>query len=84
MQRAHKFDIEAKRPNSGFNTLVPALYDRVIPCLPRPLESEGRFVKPSLVHDDLWYAHSGLDVGTGEPAIFDACSFYAHNECKAL
>ena len=82
MRRALDLEIEAKGTDSEFDTLVPALFDKVIPRLLRPLESDGRSVKPSLVHGDLWYANSGIDVGTGESLIFDACSFYAHNECK--
>ena len=83
MQWALELEREAKGPDSEFDTLIPSLFDKVIPRLLCPLETEGRSVKPSLVHGDLWYANSGLDVGTGEPVIFDACSFYAHNECKA-
>lgn len=64
-----------------FDILVPVLFDKVIPRLLRPLESEGRSVKPSLVHGDLWYANSGIDMATYESLVFDACSFYAHNEC---
>lgn len=59
---------------------MPVLFDKVIPRLLRPLESSGRSVKPSLVHGDLWYANSGIDTETGKLLIFDACSFYAHNE----
>lgn len=83
MRRAFDLEVEAKGPDPEFDTLVPALFDKVIPRLLRPLESEGRSVKPSLVHGDLWYANSGIDVGSGESLIFDACSFYAHNECKS-
>lgn len=77
-----KLELEAKGPDPDFEVLVPVLFDKVIPRLLRPLESEGRSVKPSLVHGDLWYANSGIDVDTGQSLIFDACCFYAHNECK--
>lgn len=80
MKWALELEIEAKGPAPEFDVLVPVLFGKVIPRLLRPLESEGRSVKPSLVHGDLWYANSGIDVGTGESLIFDACSFYAHNE----
>lgn len=83
MKWALELEIEAKGPAPEFDVLVPVLFGKVIPRLLRPLESEGRSVKPSLVHGDLWYANSGIDVGTGESLIFDACSFYAHNECKS-
>lgn len=82
MRWALNLELEAKGPDPEFDVLVPVLFDKVIPRLLRPLESEGRSVKPSLVHGDLWYANSGIDVDTGESLIFDACCFYAHNECE--
>jgi len=84
MRLAFELEFEAKGPDPEFDTLVPVLFEKVIPRLLRPLESEGRSVKPSLVHGDLWYANSGIDVDTGESLVFDACSFYAHNECKSI
>lgn len=83
MKLALDLEIKAKGSDPEFDTLVPTLFEKIIPRLLRPLESEGRSVKPSLVHGDLWYANSGTDVDTGEPLVFDACCFYAHNECKA-
>lgn len=83
MRWALDLELKAKGPDPEFDVLVPILFDKVIPRLLRPLESEGRSVKPSLMHGDLWYANSGIDVGTEESIIFDACSFYAHNECKS-
>ncbi|KAH1618693.1 hypothetical protein KXV70_002168 [Aspergillus fumigatus] len=80
MRWALDCEIAAKGFDPEFDELVPALFGKVIPRLLRPLESEGRFVKPSLVHGDLWYANSGIDLETNEPLIFDACCFYAHNE----
>ena len=80
---ALKLELEVKGPDPEFDVLLPVLFDKVIPRLLRPLESEGRSVKPSLVHGDLWYANSGIDVDTDGSVIFDACCFYAHNECKS-
>ncbi|MCJ1356773.1 MAG: hypothetical protein MMC33_006769 [Icmadophila ericetorum] len=79
---ALKLELEAKGPDAEFDVLLPVLFDKVIPRLLRPLESDGRSVKPSLVHGDLWYANSGIDVDMDDSLIFDACCFYAHNECK--
>jgi len=62
--------------------LIHSLFTKVIPRLLRPLESEGRKVKPSLIHGDLWFANVSRDTKTGQPLIFDACCIYAHNECK--
>jgi len=83
MRLALDLEIKAKGYDPEFDSLVPILFDKVIPRLLRPLESDGRFVKPSLVHGDLWYANSGIDVETDESLIFDACCFYGHNECRS-
>jgi len=77
-------EIESKGPSEELDRLSRVLFDRVIPRLLRPLESEGRTVKPSLVHGNLWYANPGIDVNNGQNMIFDACCLYGHNECKSL
>jgi fructosamine-3-kinase len=77
-------EIDVKGSDEEFDVLIPALFNKVIPRLLRPLESDGRTVKPCLVHGDLWYANSGIDASTGEPLLFDACCFYAHNECESV
>lgn len=82
LRLALDLEIQAKGHDPEFDTLIPAIFDRVIPRLLRPLERDGRSVKPCLVHGDLWYANSGIDLDTDESIIYDACCFYAHNECK--
>lgn len=76
-------EVKAKGHDAEFERLVPAIFEGVIPRLLRPLQSEGRSVKPSLVHGDLWYGNSGVDKETGECLVFDACCFYAHHECMS-
>ncbi|VUC29167.1 unnamed protein product [Clonostachys rosea] len=61
--------------------LLPHLFDVVIPRLLRPLESDGRKVKPSLVHGDLWYGNTGITSDT-KAVVYDPASFWAHNECR--
>lgn len=82
LRQALKLEMERKGPSKELDDLIPILFDKVVPRLLGPLESEGRRVKPSLVHGDLWYANSGIDIATGQPLVFDACCFFAHNECK--
>ena len=84
LRKALDLELEAKGDDPEFRVLVPTIFDKVIPRLLRPLETEGRSIKPSLVHGDLWYANSGIDIDSDESLIFDACSFYAHNECEFL
>ncbi|KAK0639450.1 Fructosamine kinase-domain-containing protein [Cercophora newfieldiana] len=80
MRYALKLEKERKGPDKELDDLSEILFKKVIPRLLRPLETEGRRVKPSLVHGDLWYANSGVDRNNGQNLVFDACSFYAHNE----
>jgi protein-ribulosamine 3-kinase len=68
-------------PNAELNAVLPSLFDKIIPRLLRPLESEGRKLKPSLVHGDLWCGNASIvDESTMEGIIYDPASFWAHNE----
>ena len=58
------------------------IINKAIPRLLRPLETGGRSIAACLVHGDLWDGNTGVDRKTGKPVIFDACSLYAHHECK--
>ena len=62
------------------NELQGPLFEKVIPRLLRPLETGERRIKPSLIHGDLWYGNASTDLDLDEPMVYDACSFYAHNE----
>lgn len=84
MRQALDLEIERKGQNDELDSLTCVLFEKVIPRLLRPLESDGRVVKPSLVHGDLWYANAGIDVDSKQPLVFDACCFFAHNECMCL
>ena len=78
------FELEANSQGyeQEMTELREAIMDKVIPKLLRPLESEGRSIVPCLVHGDLWDGNTSVDAGTDRPVIFDACSSYAHHECK--
>lgn len=64
--------------------LLPALFEKVIPRLLRPLETNGNTVIPALVHGDLWSGNASVRVEDNVPIIFDPSSFWAHNECKGF
>ncbi|KAI0097687.1 Fructosamine kinase-domain-containing protein [Nemania sp. FL0031] len=63
-----------------FQKVCKLTLEVIIPRLLRPLQSEGRTIKPCLLHGDLWDENTATDPGTGQPFIFDAGSFYGHNE----
>jgi fructosamine-3-kinase len=63
-----------------FKVLCNITLEHVIPRLLEPLQSDGRSIKPCLVHGDLWDENTATDMSTGEPFIFDPASLWAHNE----
>lgn len=75
---------EAQGPNQEIRKLMVPFFSKVVPRLLRPLETGGRSIRPSLIHGDLWHGNASTDSETGRPIIFDAASFYAHNECRYL
>ena len=76
-----KQEENAHGPSEDLNRLSPILFDRVIPRLLRPLATEGRPIRPVLVHGDLWHGNMATNDETGAPISFDPAAFWAHNEC---
>ncbi|KAI0114724.1 Fructosamine kinase-domain-containing protein [Daldinia grandis] len=71
---------EVQGPNNEIKAMIAPFFDKVVPRLLRPLETGGRSIRPCLIHGDLWHGNAETDADTGLPVIFDAASFYAHNE----
>lgn len=63
-----------------YEAAMELLITRTIPALLEPLQADGRTLKPSLVHGDLWEENTGTEFEGGQPKIFDPAVFYAHNE----
>lgn len=63
-----------------FQRVCRLTLEKVIPRLLGPLQSNGRTIKPCLIHGDLWDENTATDMNTGEPFVFDAGAMYAHNE----
>ncbi|KAF5636246.1 kinase-like domain protein [Fusarium tjaetaba] len=55
MRQTLDLEMSVKGSNTEIEVLSQALFEKVIPRLLRPLESDGRTVKPSLIHGDLWF-----------------------------
>jgi fructosamine-3-kinase len=81
-QLAHMLaiDLEKNGPWAEFEQLSDLTLKKVIPRLLNPLQSEGRSIKPCLLHGDCWDENTATDMENGEPCVFDAGSFYGHNE----
>ena len=63
-----------------FKIVCDLTLDKVIPRLLEPLQSEGRSIKPCLIHGDLWDENTATDMNTAEPFVFDAGSMYGEGE----
>jgi len=62
------------------SSLAVDLLQKVIPRLLRPLERQGRTVRPTSIHGDLQIRNVKLDKESRRLIIFDAGSFWGHNE----
>ncbi|KAL9121833.1 MAG: hypothetical protein Q9187_001608 [Circinaria calcarea] len=75
-------DLARNGPWPALEKVSDRILTAVLPRLLGVLESDGRSVKPSLIHGDLWDGNVGTEVGTGNILIFDAGAYYAHNEME--
>lgn len=66
--------------DEDYENTFETLKSNVIPMILGPLQADGRFLKPSLIHGDLWEDNTGTNLITEEPIIFDSAAHYAHNE----
>lgn len=80
----HHLDLEERvqGPDEKMKKLSETMIQKVIPRLLRPLETEGRQIKPCIIHGDLWWGNATMSADSDEPMVFDACAFWGHNECK--
>lgn len=56
---------EVHGQSDEMDELCKQIFDKVIPRLLRPLETEGRSIQPTLVHGDLWHGVSRSIVNVG-------------------
>jgi protein-ribulosamine 3-kinase len=76
------FEIDRKKhpPWLDYEICAQLVLDKCIPRLLGALQSQGRSIKPCLVHGNIWDENTATDMETGEPFVFDGSAFYAHNE----
>ncbi|RSL44712.1 hypothetical protein CEP54_014577 [Fusarium duplospermum] len=80
MRHMLKLEEEARGPSEELQQLSGPFFDKVIPRLLRPLETDGRSIKPVLLHGDLWLGNVSNQTESGNPLMFDASAFWGHNE----
>lgn len=73
-------ELDMNGPDADYEETFKAL-EAVIPNILEPLQQGGRFLKPCLVHGNLWEENTGTSLDKdNQPKIFDAGCFYAHSE----
>ena len=77
-----ELDIKVNGKWNDLEEMVEKTVNIVLPRLIGILESNGRTLKPCLIHGDLWEGNIGTDFESENIYIFDACSYYAHNEME--
>lgn len=82
MEFTFAMEQETHGSDEEWDDLREKIMTKVIPRLLRPLETEGRSVKPALCHGNLWDGNTSVDASTGVPRIFDVNPTWGHNECE--
>ncbi|KAL7917013.1 Fructosamine kinase domain-containing protein [Trichoderma austrokoningii] len=81
---ACNLDAEVNEPWPELELAVRQMGDVVIPRLLGNLRQSGSDepIKPCLIHGDLWEGNRGIDRETGTSVVYDASSYFAHNEME--
>jgi len=78
-----KLDLETNGPWPELERATEQVANKVIPRLLDNLRtSEGEKIKPCIIHGDLWEGNMGVNMETGDTLLFDAGSYFAHNEME--
>lgn len=77
-----KLDLETNGPWPELERATEQVATKVIDRLLGALQSEGRQIKPCIIHGDLWEGNMGINMETGDTLLFDVGSYYAHNEME--
>ncbi|KAI1121558.1 Fructosamine kinase-domain-containing protein [Nemania abortiva] len=77
-----KLDLERNGPWPEFERAIDQVVSKVIPILLEPLQADGKTLKPCIIHGDLWEGNMGINMETGDTLLFDAGSYFAHNEME--
>lgn len=81
LAEAYRQDCEVNGVWPELDAMYRQIQERIIPRLVGALESDGRSIKPALIHGDMWEGNVGTD-SNGDPWIFDCGAYYAHNEME--
>lgn len=75
-------DLASNGPWVELERATKQIVDAVIPRLLGSLQADGKTLKPCIIHGDLWEGNMGIHKKTGKSILFDAGSYYGHNESE--
>ena len=75
-ERSHGVDEE-------INKLKEAMFEKVIPRLLWPLETESKRIEPCLLHSDVWPRNVKPHAETKKVMMFVSCAFWGHHQCNS-
>ncbi len=76
-------DMKRNGPWPEYELAMEQIVDKVIPRLLGNLSNDqAQPIKPCIIHGDLWDGNVGLRNANGASILFDAGSFYGHNEME--
>lgn len=75
-------EVAQNGPQPEYEAAYEKFAQEVVPQILEPLQSDGRVLKSSPTHGDLWEENTALNLETGLPVVFDASVMYAHNEME--
>ncbi|KAH9906959.1 Fructosamine/Ketosamine-3-kinase [Xylariomycetidae sp. FL2044] len=82
LRHVMKMDFELNGRWEELDQVENRLIDHVVPRLLDALVEDGRQIKPSLIHADLWEGNTGTAFSNGAVYVFDCAAFYAHSEME--
>ncbi|KAI0913074.1 Fructosamine kinase-domain-containing protein [Ustulina deusta] len=82
LQHVSKLDFKYNGYWEELDMIEKRLVSNVVPRLLGALETDGRSIKPSLIHADLWEGNIGIGAKDGKVYVFNSAAFYAHNEME--
>lgn len=75
-------DLENSGSWPALEEIASTVLDKVVPRLLGVLESNGRSIRPALIHGDLWEGNIATERGTNRILLIDAAAYYAHCEME--
>lgn len=83
LAEAYRHDIVSNGHWEELDRVYERAQSHLVPRLIGAVESEGRSIKPSLIHGNMWDGNVRTDSDTANPVAYDSAVYYGHHEMEA-